>query len=300
MEIARCGRGDSGQRRTLGSDLHWSGASLFSALSSQLFSSRGAVLFSSFLCACGSYDAKPALVEAGADTPSATSSVATESPSAAPIGAPSTAPSIPTQMTGSSGASSVDLPECQPSVDACEGEVEGTWQVQACPLTLSGPIDLSQFALGCVQGKTLSSSIEISGSLQIDAGGHLIDNTTTVGTHEFLVPAKCFELTITGSCNDLPQPLKTLGYESVACDEQASGDCVCIGTFNQAGGLALLSKEPMQSADVVTDGTTLVANDDEQMVTYLYCAAGDVLTLRVAQLSAVGQVEGSVVLYRND
>lgn len=211
----------------------------------------------------------------------------------------STVPSAASEHETGVSQVSVELPSCQPMLDACDGDFAGTWQVRQCPLRLSGPIDLSGFGLGCLEGTTLSSSIEVSGSLQLDAEGQLIDDTTSVGSHEFKLPASCFDVAVVGSCADLPRPLRNFGYESIECAEQPpSGDCICAGSPKQMGGLALLSKDPLQKANVVVNGQRLVANHDGQTVTYEYCGAADILVLSVLQGSPVGRVEGSVVLYR--
>jgi hypothetical protein len=194
-----------------------------------------------------------------------------------------------------------ELPSCQPVLDACDANFTGTWQLRQCPLQLSGPIDLRGLGLGCAEGTTLSSNIEISGSLQLDAGGRLIDNTTTTGTHEFELPAHCFDVAVPATCADVARPLRGWGYETLVCEEQnSSGDCVCKGSFEQEGGLALLSTDPIHSADIVVDGQRLVASDDGSTVTYEYCAAEDVLVLNVTQPSRVGHVNGSVVFYRGE
>lgn len=187
---------------------------------------------------------------------------------------------------------------CDMASTPCGGNVVGTWDVMDCPLALTGDVDLRAFGLGCASGKTVSGSLEVSGTWTADAAGNVFDNTTTKGIHELELPAACLEVPETSFCYEIEVPLtRAMGYDTVQClDEPETGGCTCTGTFDQQGGLAAISTVPLQTGTYSAAGTTLTTSSQGIETTYGYCVLDDAMVLTLATPGPIGQVVGSIVL----
>lgn len=192
----------------------------------------------------------------------------------------------------------VDGASCDVASDPCGGDVVGTWHVVNCPLELTGNVNLLGFGLGCPSGPIASSTMEVSGTWVVDESGRIEDRTTTRGTQEFHVPQSCLDVAVLVTCDRLWRPFSALGYETIACvDDAERGGCNCSGTFNQKGGLAAVSFYPLEMRSYSVSDTRLTVSNPEEETTYDYCATTDTLILAPTP-SAVGTVRGSVVLLR--
>jgi hypothetical protein len=188
-------------------------------------------------------------------------------------------------------------PSCDIASTPCGGDVVGTWKVMDCPLTLTGPLDIRGFGLGCSFGTTLSGALEVSGTWMADAMGNVWDNTTTRGVHEFSLAAACLEVAAS-TCNDIGTPLRNTYYDTAECIDAPTGGCTCSGTFNQQGGLAVIAASPPQMGTYSVAGSSLTTSYGGTETTYEYCVMDDALVLTVPTQGSVGFVGGSIVLQK--
>jgi hypothetical protein len=182
----------------------------------------------------------------------------------------------------------------------CGGNVVGTWTVMACPLELTGQVDVLALGLGCGSGTISSGALEVSGTWIADAMGNVWDDTTTRGAQKFELPAACLEVLLVTHCASIAAPLKrSLGYDTVECvDNPETGGCTCTGTFDQKGGLAAISSGPLEAGSYVVAGTTLTTGSGGNETTYGHCATDNVMVLTLPVPGSVGQVVGSIVLHK--
>jgi hypothetical protein len=114
------------------------------------------------------------------------------------------------------------------------------------------------------------------------------------------MPEECFSVAVSPlvSCGRLGAPFaRTLGYETLECvDNLETGGCTCRGTFNQQGGLAVISAGPLRTRTYSAAGSVLTTIDRGLETTYDYCVKGEQMVLTVAGPSKVGLVQGSIVL----
>lgn len=211
----------------------------------------------------------------------------------------STASNVVVPTANSTQSDSTDGPRCDLVAPACGGDVAGSWTVRDCPLELTGPVDVSDLGFGCSTGRTISSSLRVSGKWTADSAGKIVDTTTTRGVHEFTLPQACLDVLV-GNCESLAVPLENgLGYETVECvDNVERGGCLCAGTFNQEGGMAEISTIPFWMGTYTTQGNVLTTSDRGLLRSYDYCVYDDALVLTLPAPGKLGQVMGSIALSR--
>jgi hypothetical protein len=183
-------------------------------------------------------------------------------------------------------------------VTPCGGDVDGSWTVIDSCLTVGGSVDVSDFGLGCNSAPT-TGSLGVTGTWSASAEGMTIaDDTTTFGDATFEVPPECANTaTMPITCPRLAEPIGPyVGYESLACIDSTSAWCDCSGTFEQTGGLGLISTSPIASGTFTTADGVLTVSDGTNQTEYAYCSSGDTLTLSVKNVGMTGAVTGTVVL----
>jgi hypothetical protein len=90
-----------------------------------------------------------------------------------------------------------------------------------------------------------------------------------------------------------------LGYDTVECaDNLETNGCTCTATFDQQGGLAVISTSPLATGTYSAAGDLLTTRQAGIETSYGYCARDDAMVLTVTAPSPVGQVVGAIVLQR--
>lgn len=188
---------------------------------------------------------------------------------------------------------------CDLPATPCGGDLVGTWNVLSCPLELTGALDAFEANLGCRYAETISGGLEVSGSWTADASGLFWDRTVTKGTHDFWLPASCMDGFLATDCESISRLVLSLGYATAECaDEPIEGGCICAGTFDQRGGLGMISRSPFQMGRYYVTGSRLSLDIEAFGTLYDYCVTGDGLIVTLPVASKVGEVVGSIVLQR--
>ncbi len=228
-----------------------------------------------------------------------------EPPSAAsPFGAEPAPDEVEPIGSTACGVAAATVPEkdeagasCETPTTECGGDVVGIWTVIDCPLALRGDVNVAGFGLGCTAARITSGSLHVSGTWIAGADGRVCDDTHTEGTQEFELPSTCFDVGIVASCETVARPLTSLGYDTVECiDNPATDGCTCTGTFDQHGGLAAISLDPIRTGSYSVMGEQLTIVDEGNESTYAHCVTDDTLVLTLSTVANVGQVQGAIVL----
>jgi hypothetical protein len=182
----------------------------------------------------------------------------------------------------------------------CGGDVVGTWTVVDSCLNVSGEVDLSDFGLGCSAAPT-TGALEVIGTWRASSDGMTVsDNTSTSGNATIDVPAECAatsSLAIT--CASLAVPLAPhLGYASLVCVDSESAWCGCSATFEQAGGMGLISASPITTGTYTTADGVLTVSDGTSRAEYSYCSSENTMILSLKSVANTGAVTGTIVLQK--
>ena len=212
-------------------------------------------------------------------------------------GACSSTTGTPSGAGGGSGTGGGTGASCPGSVAPCGGSVAGVWTVQTSCLTVSGNLDLSLAGLNCA-GPPVTGSLKVTGTLTANGDTTYVDNTTTMGTEQFVLPPGCLMISgTTTTCSGITGPLQGgLGFASVNCTDAAGGGCNCTATVQQSGGFGLVSPAPSSNGNYSTAANTLTLTGDVGDAKYGYCVSGSTLT--VAPQSASPTVGGTIVLQK--
>ena len=176
--------------------------------------------------------------------------------------------------TGSTGGS------CG-TVTPCGGDVLGTWDVKSSCLQISGTSDISYLGLACLTAE-ITGTVNVTGTLTLDADGKYTDNTVTKGSDSWALGASCLDLSGTHvGCDQISNvfavTLSGYGYEEFKCVDAASGGgCTCQGKINSTGGLGLLYNDLTATGKYTSANNTLSIGD---ALEYSYCVKGTELTV---------------------
>jgi hypothetical protein len=184
-------------------------------------------------------------------------------------------------------------------VAACGGDVLGMWTVATCPLTVGENVDMTGFGLTCTSAP-VTGSLELSGTLTLNADGTYVDDTTVTGESTLELPPSCLILSgTTTTCADISGPLGSIGYTTIVCvDNAATGGCTCEATVDQTGGLAFVSFDAGTSGNYTVADNTLTITGFGDPVDYSYCVAGDTMTMNMVTVSKTGTVMSPIVLQK--
>jgi hypothetical protein len=182
----------------------------------------------------------------------------------------------------------------------CDDDLNGTWLATACPLEVSGVVDLSGLGWGpeCSTGSSVTGYLQVSGSVTFDETMYYSDETITSGESTIELAPECLEIP-TVICTEVGAVLaRVLGYASVSCvDNAATLRCTCSATVYQTGGLAFVSHAASTSGTYATTGSHVVLNafesDTEDTVReYDFCASqrAQVLNLILMRTSKTGAI----------
>jgi non-reducing end alpha-L-arabinofuranosidase len=186
------------------------------------------------------------------------------------------------------GGSSGGALNC-PNVTACGGDVVGTWNVTSSCLKLSGEMDVSATALGCLT-VPVNGSLQTTGTFIANADGTFTDNTRTTGSVTFPIANSCLSVSMVPvGCDKVGNVFKAVGWTTAACTPAADG-CNCMLTTDHEAGLGTIVAYKVESGPYTIEGNTLTLEEWK----YQYCAAGDTLTLTPEKMG----LSGTVVLQR--
>jgi hypothetical protein len=200
-------------------------------------------------------------------------------------------------QSGSGGGGGAALCTDNLAPSDCDDDLNGSWLATACPLEVSGVVDLSGLGLlpECSTAP-VNGYLQVSGSVTFDETMHYSDGTITSGESTFELAPECVAIT---TCDTLSGVLaRALGYASVSCvDNAATLGCTCSATVYQTGGLAFVSHAASTSGTYATTGSRVVLNafesDTEDSVReYDFCASqrAQVLNLSLMRISKTGAV----------
>jgi uncharacterized membrane protein YgcG len=165
---------------------------------------------------------------------------------------------------GSTGSSS-----CA-NVEACGGDLLGTWNVTSSCLKVSGELDVSNLGIGCTT-MGITGSREVSGKWTATSDGKYKDETTTKGEEEITMDPKCLEVSgTTTTCENIGAVIQTSGYSAIDCADAAGGGCTCTATIDQKAGIGFVAYEPPISGSYTTADNEFTADEER---TYSYCVS---------------------------
>jgi hypothetical protein len=193
---------------------------------------------------------------------------------------------------GSGGASGL----CS-DVTACAGSVVGTWAVASSCLTVSGNLDPSLASFSCTS-VPIAGSLQVTGTLTLNADGTYSDATTTSGTERLTLAASCLVISSTPiGCDQAANALGNLGYASVSCATTVSGGCDCSAIVQQTGGIGLLSTDLSGTGTYTApNNVTLTGATSSSSMPYTSCVTGDTMTW--TPQSASPSLSGTVTFQR--
>jgi len=149
--------------------------------------------------------------------------------------------------------------------------------VKSSCLSVSGELDLqAMFGLTCPSGQ-VTGSLQVTGTLTLNANGTFTDATHTTGTAHVTLPPAC--LTLSGSpvtCDRLASQLSSGYYSAATCTDSAGG-CSCDATIDQMGSLGHSSGDALMVGNFTTSQNNLTVTQDS--TAYGYCVAGNMLTI---------------------
>jgi hypothetical protein len=184
----------------------------------------------------------------------------------------------------------------------CGGDAVGTWVSESCEIAIGGKSDLGPVGLGC-KTADVKGSITVSGSFTVTADGKYTDATTTKGTAAIELEKACLEVSGFGvTCDRIG--LETVGITQLTCvDNAQTGGCSCTATIDQPGNMAWIVRETSMNAPEGSKGTYTAADNKlvttteyEAVTEYSYCVAGDTMTVTPITPSNVGMFTGPIVL----
>ena len=280
-----------------------------------------AMLLTSLLAACGSYDnpsknatggapSTGGAATGGSATGGATGGTAT---GGAPTGGVMSTPTggaapnggqAPNGGSGGGGGGAsggADGKGACADAAACGGDPVGTWMSQSCEITISGKSDLAAVGIGCREAD-VTGSITVTGGFTVTADGMYADATTTKGTATMELEKACLEVSGFGAtCDRLG--FETIGLPGVLCvDNAQTMGCTCTVPINQPGNMAWIVLASSMNPSEGIKGTYTAA--DNKLVTttefgdateYSYCVAGDTMTVSPITPSNVGTFTGPIV-----
>jgi hypothetical protein len=155
------------------------------------------------------------------------------------------------------------------------------------------------FGLGCTDSP-VSGDLSVTGRWTFNADGTMSDETITTGEEQLALLAGCLEVsgTVT-TCSRVGGALTSLGFSAVTCtDDAATGGCGCPATVEQAGGMALVSFDAMESGNYTAADNAITITDGRNEALYAYCVTGDIMTVSPQTVGAAGPVRGTIVFQR--
>jgi hypothetical protein len=171
------------------------------------------------------------------------------------------------------------------NVSACGGDVTGKWNVASSCLELTGDMDVTLTSLGC-PSVPVTGSLEASGSITFDANGTYTDNTRTTGSVAFPLDPSCLSVSsVDVECNGIGSIFEAVGWSTASCTD-ATGQCQCTLTVDEAGGLGSVLPYFEMTGAYTTTADSFTAGPG----TYSYCAEADKVTVTPQMSSLTGQV----------
>jgi hypothetical protein len=146
-----------------------------------------------------------------------------------------------------------------------------------------------------------TGSLEVTGTWSASSEGMLVsDNTHTSGDATIDVPLECSRTSsLRILCASLAAPIAPyLGYSSLACVDSASAWCACSATFEQTGGMGLISTSPMTNGTYTTADGVLTVSDGVNHTEYSYCSFENTMTLSLKSVGKTGTVTGTILLQK--
>jgi non-reducing end alpha-L-arabinofuranosidase len=195
-------------------------------------------------------------------------------------------------------------------VQACAGDVVGTWEVKSQCLTYSGQNDISFLGLTCVPNVAdIKGSLKVTGKLTLGSDGKYQDATVTTGSETWQMDKSCLVLSGTKvNCESIGTTfegaLKTYGYETMVCDNASSGGgCTCADTINTAtpdgrpGGMGILHNDASTKGNYKVVGSQLNIGDS---LSYSFCVKGNELTVSPIPVDgSATPYKGTIVLTKS-
>jgi hypothetical protein len=211
---------------------------------------------------------------------------------------------------GGSGGTSSGGESC-PEVEACGGDVVGTWEVKSQCLTFDGKADIGYLGLTCVPNVAdIKGSINVTGKLTLGSDSKFKDETVTTGSEDWQLDKSCLILSGTRvNCESIGTTFQgaliSFGYESMVCANASSGGgCTCADKINtntpdgRPGGMGILHN------DATTKGTYKVAGNKLNIgdsLSYSYCVKGSEMTLSpIPVANSATPYKGTIVLTKKD
>jgi len=189
-------------------------------------------------------------------------------------GKPSTGGMIVTGGTPASTGGALACTNPSSNVVPCGGDVTGVWTVTPSCLKVAGDMDLSWASLGCAT-VPVTGSLQVSGTWTAKANGTYVDNTITTGSITFPLEDKCLSISsVLVDCSKITSIFKALGWSTSSCANNANGQCNCVATVKQAGGIGVVSPWAADSGTYTTMASGLSLDDN---VDYTYCVSGNSL-----------------------
>ncbi len=282
--------------------------------------STRAMLLTSLLAACGSYD-NPSKGMATGGAPSTGGASTGGSATGGATGGSATGGATTGGVTG--GAMSMPTGGAAPNggsgggeggasgggdgkgacadAAACGGDPVGTWMSQSCEITISGKADLAAVGLGC-RTADVTGSITVTGGFTATADGMYTDATTTKGTATIELEKACLEVSGFGTTCDRVG-FETIGLPRTVCvDNAQTMGCTCTTPIEQPGNMAWIVLASSMNPPEGIKGTYMAAENKLVTTTefgdqteYSYCVAGDTMTVSPITPSNVGTFTGPIV-----
>jgi hypothetical protein len=183
----------------------------------------------------------------------------------------------------------------------CGGDPVGTWISESCEIAIGGKTDVGPVGIGC-KSADVKGSITVIGAFTVTADGKYTDATTTKGTAAFELEKACLEVSgFQASCDRLA--FETIGLTKVVCvDNAMTAGCSCTATIEQAGNMAWIALAPSTYGPEGSKGTYTAADNKlvattefSDVAEYSYCVAGDTMSVTPITPSTVGTFTGPIV-----
>jgi hypothetical protein len=183
----------------------------------------------------------------------------------------------------------------------CGGDVVGTWTSESCEIAIGGKADLGPVGIGC-KSADVKGSITVIGGFTLTADKKYTDATTTKGTAAFELEKACLEVSgFQATCDRLG--FEPIGLTKVACVENAAtGGCSCTATIEQPGNMAwivlatsMYGPEGSKGTYTTADNKLVTTTEFADAAEYSYCVAGDTMTVTPITPSNVGTFTGPIV-----
>jgi hypothetical protein len=278
--------------------------------------SMRAMLLTSLLAACGSYDNASKGPGTGGAPSTGGASTGGAATGGASTGGAATGGAMPTGGASSMGGQAPNggsggggggasgggngKGACT-DVAPCGGDPVGTWISESCEIAIGGKTDVGPVGIGC-KSADVKGSITVIGAFTVTADGKYTDATTTKGTAAFELEKACLEVSgFQASCDRLA--FETIGLTKVVCvDNAMTAGCSCTATIEQAGNMAWIALAPSTYGPEGSKGTSATAGNTLTLTTefsdaaeYSYCVAGDTMSVTPITPSTVGTFTGPIV-----